>query len=151
MNLRRMNLRRAYARWCSLTWDERGLLAGLMLGLPILAGMLRLFGVFRTRRWLERASTQAGIRRADTDDLHRAERLAQLAEIAGRRGALTITCLRQALMVYWRLRRRGFAPELKIGMRSQDGVVDGHAWVELEGMALNQPNLTHVPFTNPMR
>lgn len=142
-------LARMLARWSALSWSERRLLAGLMSGLPLIAALLRVFGVFRTRCWLERTSRQAATREASPDDLRAAESLAKLAEIAGRRGAITITCLRQALMVYWLLRRRGFAPALKIGMRSQDGVVDGHAWVELGGVALNQPNLTHVAFTEP--
>lgn len=141
-----MSPARAYARWLALTWGERRLLLGLMLGLLVVAAMLRVLGVFRTRRWLERFSNHAAFRVADSDGLRAAERLAELAAIAGRRGAITVTCLRQSLLVYWLLRRRGFAPDLKIGMRSLDGVVDGHAWVELGGVALNQPNLTHVAF-----
>ncbi len=137
---------RAYARWLALDWRERRLLLGLMIGLPMIAATLRLFGVFRTQRWLERLSNNAAARDLNSDALRSAERLAELAEIAGRRGPISVTCLRQALMVYWLLRRRGFAPELKIGMRSQDGVMDGHAWVELGGVALNQPNLSHVAF-----
>ncbi len=144
-----MNPVRAFARWQSLTWGERRLLLGLVMGLPVIAGMLRVLGVFRTRRWLERASSKAGSREADPDNLRAAERLAEMAAIAGRRGAITVTCLRQALMVHWLLRRRGFTPELKIGMRSLDGVVDGHAWVELGGVPLNQPDLDHVAFADP--
>lgn len=139
---------RALTRWLALPWNERRWLLGLMLGLPIIAAMVRVFGVFRTRRWLERASRHAGTRDADSADLLAAERVARLAAIAGRRGAITATCLRQALLVYWILRRRGFAPVLRIGMRSQGGQVDGHAWVELQGLALDQPNLSHVPFAN---
>lgn len=142
----RMNPSRTYDRWMSLSWGERWLLLGLILGLPVIAAMIRVLGVFRTRRWLERFSSKAASREADPDSLRAAERLAELAAIAGRRGAITVTCLRQAMMVYWLLRRRGFAPDLKIGMRSQDGVMDGHAWVELGGVALNQPNLNHVAF-----
>jgi hypothetical protein len=142
---------RTYARWLALTWGERRLLLGLVMGLPVVAAMIRMLGVFRTRRWLERFSRKVTTRAADADDLRAAERLAQLAEIAGRRGAITITCLRQALLVYWLLRRRGSSPELKIGMRSQDGVMDGHAWVELQGIALNQSNLTHVAFTKSLQ
>lgn len=137
---------RAFARWVSLPWGERVLLLGLLLGLPVIAAMIRVLGVFQTRRWLERWSSQREVRTADAGELRSAERLAELAAIAGRRGVITITCLRQAMMVYWLLRRRGFVPELKIGMRSENGVVDGHAWVELQGQALNQPNLTHLAF-----
>lgn len=134
------------ARWLELPPGERWLLLELMGGLPVLSALLRVFGVVRTRRWLERISRNAAPRTAESDDLDSAQRLAQLADIAGRRGAITATCLRQSLLVYWLLRRRGLAPELKIGVRKEQSAFDAHAWVELRGVALGQTNLVHSPF-----
>ena len=62
---------------------------------------------------------------------------------------IAATCLRQALLVHWLLRRRGFSPELKLGVRKQADAFDAHAWVELQGVALGQGELTHVPFAGP--
>jgi hypothetical protein len=134
------------ARWLELPPGERWLLLGLMLGLPAASISLRVFGFVRTRSWLESSSSGRTIRAATTEDIRSAERIARLAEIAGRRGAVTATCLRQSLLVYWLLRRRNLLPELKIGVRKEKVVFDAHAWVELQGVALGQTNLVHAPF-----
>lgn len=115
-------------------------------GLPAIAASVRLFGYVRTRRWLERQSRVTAPRSPTPGDLDAAENLARLAAIAGRRGPVTATCLRQSLLVYWLLRRRGLAPEFKIGVRKQGTVVDAHAWVELDGRALAAMEVGHRPF-----
>jgi hypothetical protein len=118
----------------------------LMLAcLPLVSLSLRLAGYVRTRRWVERFSPVALPRTATPTDLQSSERLAQLAAIAGRRGAITATCLRQSLLVYGWLRRRGLAPELVLGVRKLDASFDAHAWVELEGVALGQSEIVHTP------
>jgi hypothetical protein len=117
-----------------------------MCGLITISALLRMFGVVRTRRWLERLSRNAAPRGADAEDLQFAKRLTHLTDIAGRRGAVTATCLRQSLLIYWLLRRRGLAPELKIGVRKEQATFDAHAWVELQGVALGQLDLAHSPF-----
>lgn len=133
--------------WEALSWHERGRLLAMTVALPLIAISLKWFGYIRTRHWLERWSTSARSRRATPPDLQSAERLALLADIAGRHGPIGATCLRQSLLVYWLLRRRGLAPEFKIGVRRQDAVMDAHAWVELESRPLGQTKLAHTPFT----
>lgn len=140
--------------WRALSWHERGkllLLVLLALALPWLGASLRLFGYGPTRRWLEQRSPQAGSRARTAQDLHSAERLAVLAGIAGRHGAVMANCLPQSLLVYWLLRRRGWLPEIRIGVRKQDGEMGAHAWVELDGVALAQRELAHQPFALPGR
>jgi hypothetical protein len=118
----------------------------MMLALPSIAAALRLFDYQRTRQWLERRSSRAGSRPADSGDFAAAQDLANLASIAGRHGAIKATCLRQSLLVYWLLRRRGLDPDIKLGVRKHDGVFDAHAWVELDGVALAQSDPVHQPF-----
>lgn len=137
---------RRLARWLELPPGDRWRLLGLMLGLPAIAALLRVSGLVRTRHWLERLSQNAGTHHVRPADLQAAEELARLADIAGRRGTITATCLRQSLLIYGLLRRRGFAPELKIGVRKEGAGFDAHAWVELQGVALGQANLVHSPF-----
>ena len=137
---------RRFARWLELVPSDRWRLLGLMVALPAISALLRLFGVVRTRRWLERVSTNAAPRHADATELQLAERLTKLAGIAGRRGAITATCLRQALLVYCLLRRRGFAPTLMLGVRKLEESFDAHAWVDLQGVQLGQTELAHTPF-----
>lgn len=59
---------------------------------------------------------------------------------------MATTCLRQALAVHWLLRRRGLQPELRFGVDRIDNAPDMHAWVELEGVPLAQPQLRHRAF-----
>ena len=140
-------MRRNLRGWIALPWPDRGrVLAMMLVGLPAIHLALRGTGFGRTRGWLERRSAMATPRRASTSDLDAATRLARLAAIAGRRGPIHATCLRQSLLVYWLLRRRGLAPELKIGVQRIPGAMDAHAWVELEGIALPPGPLAHQPF-----
>ena len=132
--------------WLALSWPDRAQLLLLMLGLPLIGVALRVSGYGKTRRWLERNSSVEPRRTATPNELAAAENLAQLAAIAGRHGPVSTTCLRQSLLVYWRLRRLGLAPELKLGVRKLESVVDAHAWVELEGKALAPAEITHLPF-----
>jgi len=123
--------------WLALTWRERGQLLGLLLLLPLIHLAVGTLGYGRTRRWLERRSELAVRHVANAAQRADARRLAQLAEIAGRRGLVRVTCLRQSLLVHALLRRRGLNPELKIGVQRQGDALDAHAWVELEHESLD--------------
>ena len=133
-------------QWLGLPPRERQLLLTLALLQPMISLGLRLRGLRRTQAWLERLGGQAPTHRASTEELAAAERLAQLAAIAGRRGPVATTCLRQALAVQWLLRRRGLQPELRFGVDRIRATPDMHAWVELEGVPLAQPQLRHSAF-----
>ena len=137
---------RRLARWRELAPTDRWRLLGLVVALPAIEAMLRIFGAVRTRRWLDRISANARQRSADPGQLRSAEHLAQLAAIAGRRGLIDATCLRPALLLQCLLRRRGLSPEFKLGVRKRDGLFDAHAWVELQGVALGQAGLEHCAF-----
>ena len=82
-------------------------------------------------------------------DVIAANDLAQLAQIAGRRGFGRATCLPQALAVYGAIRRRGLTPVIQIGVRKHNGSFEAHAWVELAGIALAQNDLNHTPLPLP--
>lgn len=110
---------------------------------PAISLSLRWMGYKRTRRLLA-ATSRREPRNAAPADMERAERLALLANIAGRRGPVRTTCLRQALAVHWMLRRRGLQPQLLLGVGRLEGAApDMHAWVELQGTPLAQENLRH--------
>lgn len=117
-----------------------------LLGLPAMNASLHLFGYGRTRRWVERSSTSAASREPNATDIGAAEHLAQLAAIAGRNGPISATCLRQSLLLYWILRRRGLQPELKLGARKENGQFHAHAWVVLGGQPLAQGPDAHQAF-----
>lgn len=137
-------------RWRSLDAAERWQLAKLAIALPLWDIALRLFGYGRLRTAIERNTPAAGSQTATRPHVEAGEHLAKLAAMAGNSIPLFNTsCLRQALFVYWRLRRGGLAPELLIGILPQAGQLNAHAWVELDGTALGQPGLLHRPFVAP--
>lgn len=138
--------------WRALTWSEQGQFLSIALALPLVHGALAAFGYQRTKRWLERRSRHANPRAASDLDLQSADRLAHLTAIAGRRGAINATCLRQSLLLYWILRRRGLQPFMRLGVRkATDTALDAHAWVELDGHPLSMTPILHQPFAMPDR
>ena len=83
-------------QWWALSGAERAALPAMMLALPLLSASLRMFGYVRTRRWVERATMRNITHNPTPAEMARGERLAQLAAIAGRRGPVRTTCLRQS-------------------------------------------------------
>ena len=134
-----MNDAGALARLRALDWSDRRRLLALAMLLPLIDLSLRGLGLRRTQHLLGLDRERAGTPVAAAD-VRAAERLAQLAAIAGRRGLYANTCLRQALTVQWWLRRRGLPAQLRIGARRKGDSVDAHAWVELAGTPLAQGN-----------
>lgn len=135
------------ARWRSLGWRDRARLLGCAGTLPLIHASLALAGHARTRRWIE-AMTRRPSHAASATELDAARALAKLAEIAGRRGAVEATCLRQSLLVHGWLRRRGLRPQLLLGVPEKPGPrFEAHAWVELEGQRLLARDAGYRPFT----
>jgi hypothetical protein len=139
-------MRQAWSRWRALNFSDKKRLSAMFILLPLISTMLRIFGFNRSHAWLLRFSQSKHFIDANSAALQAAERVALLANIAGRRGLVSATCLRQAMLVQWWLRRDGLDARLKIGTRLQAGQFDAHAWVELEGKALAQGGLYHQPF-----
>lgn len=63
-------------------------------------------------------------------------RLAWLVEIAGRYAPVGATCLKKAIVLSWLLRRRGAHTELRIGVVRQEGELEAHAWLDLDGQVI---------------
>lgn len=126
-----------WARWRALSARDRMRLLGMVLLLPAIDLSLRLSGVKRTQSLFGLDKLPTRLRPLD-DPLPYAQRIAELASIAGRRGAWKNTCLRQALAVQWWLYRHGLPARLHIGAQPGPAGLDAHAWVELDGVPLAQ-------------
>ncbi len=46
------------------------------------------------------------------------------------------TCLERSLTLWWMLRRQGIPSEIHFGGRLEDDVLEAHAWLEVDGVAL---------------
>lgn len=132
--------------WWRLRARERWVLLWMMIALPLLSLALGLVGYARTRRCMEWLSPHADRHPPSDEELRYAQGLARLADIAGRRGLWRATCLRQSLLLYGILRRRGLDPEIRLGVSRGDERLHAHAWVELAGYELGKGALGHRPF-----
>lgn len=142
-----LELARHWSQWRKLPGPERRTLVALILVLPLVDIAVRTLGLKRTQSgfsWLTRKNPS---RAHSGKELAQANRLAELAAIAGTHGLYSITCLRQALLVQYRLRRQGLPAQLRIGaIKNTDGSMQAHAWTELDGIALGQRDCGHSPF-----
>ena len=82
-----------------------------------------------------------------------AQTIARMAAAATRNFFFNTNCLEQSLVLWWLLRRRGIAAELRIGARKEFERFEAHAWVEADSAVLNDATAEHrhfVPFDGPI-
>jgi hypothetical protein len=122
-----------------LTPHERSLLLLSMLLLPLLQFGLGLLGYRRLRGTLESMTPLSGRDRSlsATQKATRAQQITRIVMIASQSGLYKATCLRRSLLTWWLLRREGIASDICLGVRTHGGVLEAHAWVEHEGLVLN--------------
>lgn len=119
MNLLRWLRHRRVRPWGALS-------EALLLLLFVRIG-LRTASYSRVRAWLERVAFVKARTQSPVSDVTWA------VGAAGRR-ITGSTCLAEALAAYTMLRRRGYEPLLRIGVRQSDrSLLEAHAWVECHG------------------
>ncbi len=142
-------------RFWRLSGQERGLLLRALLLLPLTGLAMRLVGF---RRWQSMLShitpevTPSAIVKTQ-DFVEQAYRIARMVHAAERHGLGRPNCLRQSLVLWWLMRRRGIPGELRIGVRKQVQGFEAHAWVEHRGVVVNDTDEVHqhyAPFDGPI-
>jgi hypothetical protein len=96
----------------------------------------RIIGVARTQTCLEYWGSEFHPR-ASPANIDRTIQSAQRAVRLTRR-IISGSCLSRSLVLWTLLRRRSVMAELRVGFRRRDGKMEGHSWVELEGVPLNE-------------
>lgn len=136
----------------ALNNGERGIACAAAIGLTATWLGLRVFGF---RRWKEFVARQTEASPGTRTGLHSpeisAKRIVNLQDGVVRNLFFKTNCLEQSLVLWQLLQRHGFPAELKIGARKEAGQFEAHAWVELNGQALNNEDGQHrefVPFDN---
>ena len=105
--------------------------------LPMIALSLRLSGFKQTKnRMFRLIPTGIDSISAREDDLSRALLISRAVAIAGNHGLFKANCLKQSLLTWCLLGRRGIAAELKIGVKKDVIALNAHAWVEYRGNIL---------------
>ena len=101
--------------------------------IPIMAASLRIWRLDTILRWADRRRAHSRAGEADpVQPIVRA--VARAGQLAPYRG----NCLSRSLTLFWLLRRRGLNAHLQLGARVRDGHFEAHAWVERDGIILNE-------------
>ncbi len=117
--------------------DQRTLLAAAAW-MPLFWLGLRVFGLPRFQARLQRCAVKRDVAMSLPD----IQALGELVNIAARHTLGPRTCLTRSLLLGWLLHRRGVENDLRIGVRLTKGVLDAHAWVECDGIPVNdQPDV----------
>ena len=111
--------------------------------LPLVSLSLRLRGFHSTRSTLQRTLSYH-TPEMDSDSLNKQVALtSHMVNAADRHGLVHPSCLAKSLTLWWLLGRQGITSRLRIGIRKENDQFEAHAWVEREGMAVNEPEEHH--------
>jgi hypothetical protein len=80
-------------------------------------------------------------------DVWRARHYARWLDVASRHHVVRARCLHRSLVLHHWLNQDGIPSQLQIGVRKDDGILKAHAWVEMDGQAVNDPPSTVSSFT----
>jgi hypothetical protein len=72
---------------------------------------------------------------------------ARMVRIAAGHGIYPAKCLEQSLVLRWLLQRQGIDARIFFGARKEDEQMEAHAWVEVNGVALNEEDDVHERFS----
>jgi len=68
---------------------------------------------------------------------------ARMVNAADRHRLVHPSCLAKSLALWWLLGRQGISSHLRIGIRKENEKFEAHAWVERDGIALNELDEHH--------
>jgi len=121
------------------------LMAALLLP-PFRLG-LRLLGL---RRWRKLTVGRLGTVPAAAD-LAQAQSAGDMVNLVAGFGPWRTNCLARSVLLEWMLRRRGVRVALRIGVRREADALQAHAWVESDGVPVNdEPDIAErfAPFAD---
>jgi transglutaminase superfamily protein len=121
---------------------QRLFLRALMI-LPLVSLSLRLRGFQPTRSTLQKTLSPSIVPMGADSAGPRASLTSHMVQAADRHGLVHPSCLAKSLTLWWLLGEQGITSRLRIGIRKENGKLEAHAWVEREGVALNEPEEQH--------
>jgi hypothetical protein len=125
------------AKFKALPGDEKRLVAAAAVLLPLTDLALRTFGYQKTQDFLAANTADRKVLPfSPADRMTRSQRVAYCVRVAARRGPYRATCLRESLVTWWLLRRRGIPATLRIGVGKEAADLKAHAWVEVDGQSI---------------
>ncbi len=128
--------------------DARGIFLRATAVLPVIFISLKMRGFGATQEFLLRSFPIAR-QTSQQDSIHvvdnrkRTELTSRMVNAAIGHVWRASTCLEKSLALWWLLGRQGIACEVRIGARKQGGKFEAHAWLERDGVAVNEPQEEH--------
>ncbi len=130
-------------RFSALEWTAQTLFLRALVTLPLVGLSLKFRGFEATRSALRKRLSQTKPQ-TGSDSQHKQIALtAHMVNAADRHGLVHPSCLVKSLTLWWLLGRQGIPSQLRVGVRKEGGNFEAHAWVEREGIALNEPEDRH--------
>ncbi len=116
---------------------ERKVLLIALLLLPITAIALQIKGFRWTQAFYNKCSPNNISRNSVSSQLLEARSTARMVTIAANHGPYRANCLKKSLVTWWWLTKKGIQSELKIGVNKEAGDFNAHAWIEFQGVVVN--------------
>ena len=130
-------------RFSALERPARSLFLRATVLLPLVALSLRWRGFRATQATLQRSLLNDNQEREAALVSKSAAMIAHMVNAADRHGLVHPSCLAKSLTLWWLLARQGISSHLRIGIRKKEEKFEAHAWVERDGIALNEPDEHH--------
>ena len=130
-------------RFSALERPARSLFLRATVLLPLVALSLRWRGFRATQATLQRSLLNGNQKREAALVGKSAAMIAHMVNAADRHGLVHPSCLAKSLTLWWLLARQGISSHLRIGIRKKKEKFEAHAWVERDGIALNEPDEHH--------
>jgi hypothetical protein len=129
----------SFMKLLALSPFERWILFHALWMLPLIACALRFAGFERCQSILIRLASALEVKTPGPRQQALAEACAaaRTVDIAARHGWHRPRCLQKSLVLWWLMRRRGLPADLWFGVRKEETGLDAHAWIEYDGVVLN--------------
>lgn len=108
--------------------------------LPLTLGGVHVFGVSRWQNMLASLAKLGNLRKGSDraeDTSKKTAEIAFMVNVAANHGLTRVRCLQRSLVLWCLLERNGIGSEIRYGARKENGQIQAHAWVEINGVALH--------------
>jgi hypothetical protein len=133
-------------RFSALPGPAKALVLRVVVLLPLLTISLRMRGFGATQRFLQKFAAAAKNGPPVATVELRVAWTTRMVLAAARNSPIPSTCLERSLSLWWLLARQGIATQFRIGVRKDGEKFAAHAWVERGGVALGEPDASHLHY-----
>jgi len=133
-------------RFSALPGPAKVLFLRAVVLLPLLTLSLRVRGFGATQRLLQKFTALAKNDPPVAAVESRVALTTRMVLAAARNSPIPSTCLERSLSLWWLLARQGIVTQFRIGVRKDDEKFAAHAWVERDGIAIGEPDASHVHY-----